>query len=121
MCGYVITSDNAQSTASQTSFESLMRLAGKAVECPFCEKKVVVPASDLSDGKLYCRDCNIGVDVCTGKKFSKKNVEANSEESFVDIFANEMRQWNRNYDKRQIEKKAARKAVEKQRILKEAA
>lgn len=69
MCGMVLNANNAsQNAASQTGFESLMRLEGKKITCPECKNKVVVPKKNLEAGLLTCSDCGYGVDICTGKK-----------------------------------------------------
>jgi hypothetical protein len=39
--------------------------------CPFCKESVVVPKAELDKGILYCTECDTGVGVCTGKRFSK--------------------------------------------------
>ena len=72
MCGMVLGANNAsQNPASQTGFESLMRLEGKKITCPECKNKVVVPKKNLEAGVLTCSDCGYGVDICTGKKLGK--------------------------------------------------
>jgi hypothetical protein len=114
MCGYVISPGSEANAAVQTGFESLMRLAGKDVECPFCEKKVVVPTEDLSKGKLYCQNCDLGVDVCTGTKFSKgKSKPATMKFGFVDILTKELADWNRNYYLQQQEKKLKQEGLKR--------
>jgi hypothetical protein len=81
MCGNILSSSNSTAeAANQTGFESLNRLANKSVECPFCKENVVVDKADLDKGKLYCSECDTGLDVCTGKKFSRGK-EFNSKHS----------------------------------------
>ena len=35
------------------------------------QKKSYSTDKDLEAGRLYCKECEYGVDVCTGKKFSR--------------------------------------------------
>jgi len=108
MCGHVIEAGSEAETSQLTGFESLMRYAGKPVECPFCEKKVVVPVEDLIDGKLYCKNCDTGIDVCTGKKFSKGRAgQSVPKVKFLDQLGRELTQWNRDYQLAQAMKKQA--------------
>ncbi len=74
MCGLVISPNQAQPSSTNMGFESLLRLQNKKITCPECKSKVVVPTEDLKQGRLTCKDCGHGVDVCTGEKFSKRNV-----------------------------------------------
>jgi len=107
MCGMVLGAENTN-IVQQTGSESLARLIGQPVECPFCEKKVVVPTKDLEQGKLYCNNCDTGVDVCTGEKFSRnkgrKNT-AHNKKSFADELIDGWLAWNRQYDAERQQKK----------------
>ncbi len=72
MCGYMLSgSDATAETAAKTGFESLLRLAGKPVECPACKQKVIVPSSKLREGRLCCLSCDYEVDACTGQVHKK--------------------------------------------------
>jgi hypothetical protein len=72
MCGNVLSANSSMAqAANETGFESLARLANKHVQCPFCKESVVVPKAELDKGILYCTECDTGVGVCTGKRFSK--------------------------------------------------
>lgn len=78
MCGYVLEPGSTEAQmAVRTGFESLMRLLGKEVKCPACEKKVVVPANKLLDGRLACKKCGYEVDACTGKVYKKPKPQKN--------------------------------------------
>jgi hypothetical protein len=87
MCGNVISPNTSTSqVATQTGFETLARLSNKEVQCPFCKEKVVVPKADLDKGKLYCKECDTGVDVCTGEKFSKGRKANKSPKKYLSFF-----------------------------------
>ena len=106
MCGLVLGAEKS-SVAQQTGSESLARLIGQPVECPFCEKKVVVPTKDLEQGKLYCNNCDTGVDVCTGEKFrrTKDKHTLHNKKSFADELIDGWLEWNRQYDAQRQKKK----------------
>jgi len=105
MCGEVVSSTTIN-TAQQVGSESLIRLIGRPVECPFCDKKVVVPASDLRDGKLYCKDCDLGVDVCTGERFSKHDKSSRPRRSFIDELIEDSQEINRQEALKREQRKA---------------
>ncbi len=71
MCGYIL-KRGEPNVGVKTGFESLLRLEGKKIQCPECKHQVVVLKSELAAGHLHCPDCGYGVDVCTGRRFSKK-------------------------------------------------
>ena len=74
MCGHMLSPNSTEAkTANQTGFESLLRLSGKKVECPACEKKVVVANDKLNKGRLHCSHCGFEVDGCTGQVYHKSN------------------------------------------------
>jgi len=95
MCGLVLGAENSNRTAQQTGSESLTRLIGQHVECPFCDKKVIVPAADLEAGKLYCKSCDTGVDVCTGERFSRRKKTNAGKRSFVDELIDDFQEIRR--------------------------
>jgi hypothetical protein len=114
MCGLVLGAENTN-LAQQTGSESLARLIGQPVECPFCEKKVVVPAKDLEQGKLYCNNCDTGVDVCTGEKFNRNKDKRNNlryKKSFADELIDGWLEWNRRYQEEKAVKQAQRQTAQ---------
>jgi hypothetical protein len=114
MCGLVLSAENTN-LAQQTGSESLARLIGQPVECPFCEKKVVVPAKDLEQGKLYCNNCDTGVDVCTGEKFNRNKDKRNNlryKKSFADELIDGWLEWNRRYQEEKAVKQAQRQTAQ---------
>jgi hypothetical protein len=117
MCGNVIGPNSAAAqAASQTGFESLARLTNKEVQCPFCREKVVVAKKDLDNGKLYCKECDTGVDVCTGQKFSRgRKLKKLGERvmSFFEIIAEDFAKIKQQEKAKQLAKRE-REELEKQ-------
>lgn len=76
-CGLVIGSGqaNPETVGKQTGYESLLRLEGRLVSCPNCDREVVVDKKYLQKGELYCNDCGYHVDVCTGRASIRERAE----------------------------------------------
>jgi hypothetical protein len=117
MCGNVIGAGNSVSNAAaETGFESLTRLANKKVECPECKAKVIIPTEDLKAGRLYCEECDYGVDVCTGQKFSrghKGGYKNQAEPNVFEVISMDLAK----YKQEEQQKELARKQAEEQQKL----
>ena len=114
MCGYVLSPSSPEAAlAARTGFESIKLLAGKKVECPFCNEKVIVPKEDLDNARLYCKQCDTGIFVCTGERFHKGQVNRGKTKL---ITPSKEGEWQRI--KREAREKKA--AAKQQRAIKQA-
>jgi len=114
-CDTTVGSNNiANGGYANSEGKSLMELSGKKIQCANsdCKKKVVVPDSDLIEGKLTCSECGLQYDVCTGtskfKKVSRPEKPEVKQES-------PLTKWNREYELNKTQKK-----LEKLRLAEEA-
>ena len=66
LCGFIVSTNSENQTASELGFESVKSLVGKRIACPECKQKVIVPDSKLREGRLSCSECKYEIDACTG-------------------------------------------------------